>query len=70
MRSTQSTSFDKKGFIKLINLKIYPEELTLKQSSKGSFMLLNAIRDALLKDNKLFLKEQKLKNKKPVQRRA
>lgn len=60
MRSKQSTTFNRKtGFIERIDLKIYPEELTLLPSENNSLYLLDAIREALIKDNKRALKEKK-----------
>ncbi len=60
MRSSQSTTYCRKtGYIERIDLKIYPEELTLKSSTNGSLYLLNAIEKALCKDNARAIKEVK-----------
>lgn len=62
MRSKQSTTYDTKtGYIKRIDIKIYPENLTLLDSSKGWVYLLEAIEDALIKDNKRALAENATK---------
>ena len=60
MRSSQKTTFNRKtGFIERIDLKIYPEELTLLMSKNSGVYLLDAIKDALIKDNKRALKEER-----------
>lgn len=57
---SQSVTFNKKtGCIERMDLKIYPEELTLQSSSKGSIQLLDAIREALIKDHRRAIQETK-----------
>jgi len=60
MKGSQQTSYDTKtGFIKKIKLTIYPDDITVKDSRNGSLYLLDAIKDALIKDNRRAIKETK-----------
>lgn len=61
MKGSQETTYDKNGFIKKIKLTVYPDDITVRASRNGSLYLLDAIKDALCKDNKRFIREQKPK---------
>lgn len=69
MRASQKTTFDKNGFIKRIDLKIYPDDITVIPSRNGCLYLLDAVKSALCEDNERALLEQKEKNK-PVKKTA
>lgn len=59
MKGSQSTSFDKNGFIKQIKLTITPDDITVKHSRNGSLYMLDAIKKELCKDHARYIKEQK-----------